>query len=703
MSAIENVSRRAVPRRRLLRRRLRARRARAARHPRGRRRRSCPHAGGRARRSTRASISASSPTARSSSSRTAPRWAPASGRRCRWWRPTSSTPTGAASRIEQGIGDPQYGDQNTDGSRSIRDFYEAFRHAGASARSMLVSAAAAQWNVPGVANARREPRSRPRQRAAAGSATARSCRRRPSCRCRRPRSCSSSRRPRGASSARSSRIYDQTDIITGKAQFGLDVFRDGMVHASIEHPPVFGGTVRSVDDKAALTGEAACSRRSRSTRSSRRTVFQPLGGVAVIADNTWAALQGRKQLKVEWNDGPHASFESEAFKKELLATVAQPGKVARNLGNVDAEFAKGGKVLEATYYTPLAGARVDGAAGGGGRIPRRQGHGLGADAESAGGAGHGGRGARHRQEGRHLPRDAARRRLRPEVEAGLLRRSGRAVEEARQAGQGDLDARGRHPLRLLPHDGGGLSQGGGGRPRQADRVAAAIGVPADRVDVRSEGAQRRSASSSTWGSSTCRTTCRTSAPRTARPTRTCASAGSAPSATTTTRSRRTASPTRWRRRPGATRSSSCSTCSGRARCSISRRRASTTRTTARRSTSTRSTRGGCAACSRSPARRRAGASGSPGGGWGIGIAAHRSFNSYVASVVEVEVDAQGRGPRSRGSSRWSTPGVIVNPDRVRAQLEGAAVMAVGLARPARSPPPTAGSSRATSTTSRWRG
>src|SRR5688572_5185927 len=81
--------------------------------------------------------------------------------------------------------------------------------------------------------------------------------------------------------------------------------------------------------------------------------FQALGGVAVIANNTWAAMQGRKQLKVQWDDGPHASFESESYKKQLLATVAQPGKVARSLGNVDAEFAKGGKVLEATYYTPL--------------------------------------------------------------------------------------------------------------------------------------------------------------------------------------------------------------------------------------------------------------------------------------------------------------------------------------------------------------
>src|SRR5206468_3002875 len=125
-----------------------------------------------------------------------------------------------------------------------------------------------------------------------------------------------------------------------------------MVYASIEHPPVVGGAVRRVDDSDALK-----------VRGVRQTVtldapkppllFQSLGGVAVIADNTWAAFQGRKKLKVEWNDGPHASFESEAFKKELIKTVSQPAKVVRNLGNVETEFAKGGKTLEATYSTPL--------------------------------------------------------------------------------------------------------------------------------------------------------------------------------------------------------------------------------------------------------------------------------------------------------------------------------------------------------------
>jgi isoquinoline 1-oxidoreductase beta subunit len=147
--------------------------------------------------------------------------------------------------------------------------------------------------------------------------------------------------------------YDQKDIVTGKAQFGLDVFREGMVHASIEHPPVLGGSVKSLDDAAA-----------KKVRGVQQTVtldgfkpphgFQALGGIAVIGDNTWAVLKGRRALKVEWNDGPHAAFDSEPYKKALMATVARSGKVYRNHGNVEAEFAKGGKVLEATYYTPMA-------------------------------------------------------------------------------------------------------------------------------------------------------------------------------------------------------------------------------------------------------------------------------------------------------------------------------------------------------------
>jgi isoquinoline 1-oxidoreductase beta subunit len=255
-------------------------------------------------------------------------------------------------RIEQGIGDTRYGDQNTDGSRSIRDFYVAFRQAGASARTMLVSAAAAQWNVPAAqcTTSNHEVVHQASGRRLAYGALVPAA-----AKLQVPAADSLQFKPKTAWRliGQETSTYDQQDIYTGKAQFGLDVFRDGMVHASIEHPPVLGGTVKSVNDADA-----------RAVKGVQQTVtldtfkpphlFQPLGGVAVIADNTWAALQGRRKLKVDWNDGGHAAFESDAFKKQLLQTVSQPAKVARNLGNVDAEFAKGGKALEATYYTPLA-------------------------------------------------------------------------------------------------------------------------------------------------------------------------------------------------------------------------------------------------------------------------------------------------------------------------------------------------------------
>jgi isoquinoline 1-oxidoreductase beta subunit len=255
-------------------------------------------------------------------------------------------------KIEQGIGDARYGDQNTDGSRSIRDFYVAFRQAGASARAMLVSAAAAQWNVPAseCTTAKHEVVHQASNRRLAYGALVPAA-----AKLSVPKAETLVFKPKAAWKfvGQQTSTYDQQDIVTGKAQFGLDVFRDGMVYASIEHPPVLGGTVKSVTDTdtRAVTGVQEIV-----TLDTFKPphLFQPLGGVAVVANSTWAALQGRRKLKVDWNDGGHGVFESDAFKKQLLQTVSQPSKIVRNLGNVDAEFAKGGKVLEATYYTPLA-------------------------------------------------------------------------------------------------------------------------------------------------------------------------------------------------------------------------------------------------------------------------------------------------------------------------------------------------------------
>jgi len=255
-------------------------------------------------------------------------------------------------RIEQGVGDTRYGDQNTDGSRSIRDFYDAFRVAGASAKSMLMTAAASQWSVPAseltVAN-HEVVHAKSGKKVGFGPLVA-----------------AAAKLPVPTKDAlkfkskdqwkyvgKERQIYDLNNIATGKAEFGLDIYRDGMVYASVEHPPVVGGTVKSLDDKAALAVKGV-SQTVAIDAPKPPLLFQSLGGVAVIGNSTWATMQGRKQLKVEWNDGPHANYTTESFRAAMIDKVKQPAKVARNLGDVNAQFGKGGKIIEAVYYTPMA-------------------------------------------------------------------------------------------------------------------------------------------------------------------------------------------------------------------------------------------------------------------------------------------------------------------------------------------------------------
>ena len=254
-------------------------------------------------------------------------------------------------KIEQAIGDKRYGDQNTDGSKSIRGFFTAFREAGASARTMLVSAAAAQWNVP-ASECRTDlhevvhtPTGRRLGYGSLASAAGRLSVPKPE---------DIQFKPKSAWRyiGKETQMADLADICAGKAIYGMDVRREGMVYASIERPPVMGGKVQSYDDKQALQVKGVTQTLTLEPFKPPYT-FQPLGGVAVIANSTWAAFQGRKKLKVEWDNGPNAGYDSELYKKELLDTAKKPGKVVRNVGDVDAAFAAGAKILEASYYVPL--------------------------------------------------------------------------------------------------------------------------------------------------------------------------------------------------------------------------------------------------------------------------------------------------------------------------------------------------------------
>lgn len=264
----------------------------------------------------------------------------------------------ARVKVQQAIGDPRYGSQNTDGSHSVREFYELMRQAGATARLMLIRAAAQQWSVP-ESECTTEPHAvlhKASDKKASYGDLVSAASKLPI-----PKEHELRFKPKSAWRyvGKGQTSYDLRDICTGRAKFGMDAHLDGMVFASIEHPPVLGGKMKSYDDRAPLQ-----------VKGVMQTVpidpftpphhFQPLGGIAVIADNTWSAMQGRKKLSPIWDNGPNATYDSAEYKKELQAIVRKPGKVARNLGDVEAAFAQGGRIIEAEYYVPhLAHASME--------------------------------------------------------------------------------------------------------------------------------------------------------------------------------------------------------------------------------------------------------------------------------------------------------------------------------------------------------
>jgi isoquinoline 1-oxidoreductase subunit beta len=256
----------------------------------------------------------------------------------------------ARVKVEQALGDVKYGSQNTDGSCSIRDFGDAMRDAGATARLMLERAAAAKWGVPAE-----ECKAQNHQVVHASSNRKLGYGELAALAAQQPVPKKEELKYKPASEYRyigkDFPTVDRDDICAGRGTFGVDARMPGMVYASIERSPVLGGKLKSFDDQEA-----------KKVPGVQQTVvipgfkpphgFQPLGGVAVIANNTWSAMKGREALKVEWDASEHASYDSAAYKKELLETVRKPQKAARNIGDVDAEFAKGGKTHEAEYYVP---------------------------------------------------------------------------------------------------------------------------------------------------------------------------------------------------------------------------------------------------------------------------------------------------------------------------------------------------------------
>ena len=252
--------------------------------------------------------------------------------------------------IQQAIGDKRLGDQNTDGSNSIRFFFKRMRLAGATARTMLEQAAAKKWGVPAsecYADNHVVKLKGKNKLIGFGDlvATAKTLDV--------PAEADVKLKPRDKWRyiGKDVPITDMDDIITGKAIYGIDARMDNQLYAVIARAPVVGAKVKSFDAKAAKEIPGVVDA-IELPKFQGAPLFQPLGGVAVLADSTWAAWQGRDALDIQWDLGENADYDTDKFADELKATVNKPGQVLRSVGDAKSEMAKAKKVVKADYSVP---------------------------------------------------------------------------------------------------------------------------------------------------------------------------------------------------------------------------------------------------------------------------------------------------------------------------------------------------------------
>ncbi len=249
--------------------------------------------------------------------------------------------------IVQAEGDePRYGNQDTDGSRSLRHHIQAARKIGGSVRQMMQAAAAAAWDVPAseVVVENHEARHGSKRLGFGDLAEAAMAM---------PVPAHEEIAYKTEDQFRyigkgEVQIYDLHDITTGAAVYGADVTLPGMKYAVIARPPVVGGSAKSYDATAALAVPGVESVHEL-PYSNIPAKFAPLGGIAVVGNSTWAAIQGREALEIEWEGGPHAGYNSGQYMEEMIAETEKPGQVLREQGNPDAAFADAAQVFSRTY------------------------------------------------------------------------------------------------------------------------------------------------------------------------------------------------------------------------------------------------------------------------------------------------------------------------------------------------------------------
>ncbi|MGS2722625.1 molybdopterin cofactor-binding domain-containing protein [Porticoccus sp. GXU_MW_L64] len=256
----------------------------------------------------------------------------------------------AKVEVVQGLANKAYGSQNTDGSTSIRKFYTKLREVGATARTMLEQAAAQVWKVdPAKTYAKDNAvHLKGSNKSLSFGELAELAASQPT-----PAKGELTFKSRGQFEliGKSVPIVDMDVMLTGDTTYGQDVHLDNMLYASIERCPVVGATVKGFDRKAALA-VANVQQVIEMPKQPRPVVFHPLNGVAVLADNTWAALQGRRALNVQWDLGENKNHSSADFQQQLAKNIVTKGKVVRSGGDAYAALDKASRKVEATYRVP---------------------------------------------------------------------------------------------------------------------------------------------------------------------------------------------------------------------------------------------------------------------------------------------------------------------------------------------------------------
>jgi isoquinoline 1-oxidoreductase subunit beta len=253
-------------------------------------------------------------------------------------------------RVEQAPTNPKIYEHGTGGSGSVAGSWLPLRQAGAAAREMLITAAASRWNVDrdtcvakdgGVLHGARK------SFLTYGELVGDAAKLPVPDLNKVPLKNSNDFTIVGKDMSR----VEAKNKIDGAAKYGIDSRMPGMQFAVIARCPVFGGKVKSFDATGAK--KVAGVRDVLKIDAVEKGAFTT-GGVVVLADNSWAAMQGRKALKIEWDEGPAKNESTESLRQHFLENVSKPGKTVRNDGDADAALAATDKKIEATYEFPFA-------------------------------------------------------------------------------------------------------------------------------------------------------------------------------------------------------------------------------------------------------------------------------------------------------------------------------------------------------------